>query len=54
LLRQYFPKGMNFSNITNKDLAIVAKKLNCRPRKCLNDQTPHEVFYCAIRGALAI
>jgi IS30 family transposase len=54
LLRQYFPKGMNFSNITNKDLATVAKKLNCRPRKCLNYQTPHEVFYCAIRGALAI
>lgn len=53
LLRQYFPKGTNFSNITNKDLAIVAKKLNCRPRKCLHYQTPHEVFYTAIRGALA-
>ena len=53
LLRQYFPKRMNFSNITNKDLALAVKKLNHRPRKCLNYQTPCEVFYSAIRGALA-
>jgi IS30 family transposase len=54
LLRQYFPKGMDFSNMTNKDLASVVQNLNSRPRKCLNYQTPHEVFYSAIRGALAI
>jgi IS30 family transposase len=53
LLRQYFPKGMNFSNMTNEDLALAVKKLNRRPRKCLYYQTPHEVFYSAIRGALA-
>jgi len=46
-------KGMNFSNITNEDLALAVKKLNRRPRKCLYYQTPHEVFYSAIRGALA-
>ena len=53
LIRQYFPKGTNFKDITNKDLALVVKKLNHRPRKSLNYQTPHEVFYSAIRGALA-
>ena len=53
LLRQYFPKGSNFRNIENKDLALAVKKLNHRPRKCLNYQTPHEVFYEAVRGALA-
>jgi IS30 family transposase len=53
LLRQYFPKGMDFSNMTNKDLVSVVQNLNSRPRKCLNYQTPHEVFYGAIRGALA-
>ena len=53
LLRQYFPKGSNFKNIENKDLALAVKKLNHRPRKCLNYQTPHEVFYKAVRGALA-
>ena len=53
LIRQYFPKGTEFKEITNKDLALVVKKLNHRPRKSLNYQTPHEVFYSAIRGALA-
>jgi IS30 family transposase len=53
LIRQYFPKGTNFKNITNKDLTLVVKKINHRPRKCLDYQTPHEVFYSAIRGALA-
>ena len=37
-----------------KDLAFVVKKLNHRPRKCLNYQTPHEIIYGAIHGALAI
>lgn len=53
LLRQYFPKGTNFRNITNKALALAVKKLNHRPRKCLHYQTPHEVFYEAVSGALA-
>jgi len=54
LIRQYFPKGTNFRDITSKDLAFVVKKLNHRPRKCLNYQTPHEIIYDAIHGALAI
>ncbi|MCJ7615957.1 MAG: IS30 family transposase [Desulfobacterales bacterium] len=54
LIRQYFPKGTNFRDITSKDLAFVVKKLNHRPRKCLNYQTPHEIIYGAIHGALAI
>ena len=53
LIRQYFPKGTNFKDITNKNLALVVKKINHRPRKSLNYQTPHEVFYSAICGALA-
>ena len=52
LLRQYFPKGTDFRNISEKEVAIVVKKLNNRPRKCLNYQTPHEVFCQALRGAL--
>lgn len=53
LIRQYFPKGFNFREITNKNLAVVVKKLNHRPRKCLNYQTPHEVIQSALAGALA-
>ena len=53
IIRQYFPKGTSFKDIPNKELALVVKKLNHRPRKSLNYQTPYEVFYIAIRVALA-
>lgn len=45
LVRQYFPKKMDFSTITQKHLNLVMKKLNHRPRKTLNSKTPHEVFF---------
>jgi len=52
LLKQYFPKGVNFKSVSEKEVAFIVHKLNNRPRKCLNYQTPHEVFYLAKRGAL--
>jgi transposase, IS30 family len=54
LIRQYLPKGSDFRKISSEILSTVVKKLNHRPRKCLDYQTPHEVFYKAVRGALAI
>jgi len=54
LLRRYFPKGMDFRNVTEKTLAKAVKKLNHRPRKCLDYRTPHEVFMEAKRGAVAM
>jgi len=53
LLRQYLPKGSDLSLIDDKQLALVVKKLNNRPRKCLDYQTPHEVFFGSLSGALA-
>ncbi len=53
LLRQYFPKGTDFKNVTEEDLAFAVKKLNHRPRKCLNYRSPQEVFSKASNGALA-
>ena len=44
LVRQYFPKGIPFDNITHQYLQQVARKINNRPRKCLGYQTPFEVF----------
>ena len=44
LIRRYFPKGTNFCNVTKKQVIWVEKKLNNRPRKCLNYQTPAEAF----------
>ncbi|MGI6656771.1 MAG: transposase [Desulfobulbus sp.] len=54
LLRQYFPRGISFHKITKEMLVKAAKRLNNRPRKCLNYQAPAEVFNHALRGALAI
>jgi IS30 family transposase len=51
--RQYFPEGMNVREISDKILAIAVKKINHRPRKCLDYQTPHEVYYQALRGTFA-
>lgn len=44
LLRQYFPKGMDVSNVTQQELDQVALKLNTRPRETLNWETPAEVL----------
>ena len=45
LLRQYFPKDMDFNLITPKELAHVVRKLNRRPRKRLDFLSPKHVFW---------
>ena len=45
LLRQYLPKRMDFSELTDWALASYVWQLNNRPRKCLNYRTPAEVFW---------
>jgi IS30 family transposase len=40
LLRQYFPKGVSLSNVSQAKLDAVARKLNERPRKTLGYETP--------------
>lgn len=44
LLRQYFPKNMELLDITAQQVVNAVDKLNSRPRKCLDFQTPYEVF----------
>ena len=44
LLRQYFPKGMDLSNVNQNRLNAVARRLNERPRKTLEYRTPAERF----------
>jgi IS30 family transposase len=44
LLRQYFPKGIDLSAYSQAKLNAVARKLNERPRKTLNYETPAERF----------
>jgi IS30 family transposase len=44
LLRQYFPKGMDLSDISQQKLNAIARRLNERPRQTLNFETPAERF----------
>jgi IS30 family transposase len=44
LLRQYFPKGMDISIYSQAKLNAVARRLNERPRKTLNYETPAQRF----------
>jgi IS30 family transposase len=45
LIRQYIPKTQDFAAVTNALLFWVMNRLNHRPRKCLDFQSPFEVFF---------
>ena len=45
LLREYFPKGSDLTEVEHLIIQEWENKLNNRPRKCLNWKTPYEVFY---------
>ena len=44
LLREYYPKKTDLAEISEEDLIKNLMELNNRPRKCLNYQTPFELF----------
>ena len=44
LIRQYFPKGTDFSQVSEDEIKKVQRKLNDRPRRALNFYKPDEVF----------
>jgi IS30 family transposase len=45
LLRRFFPKGTDWSTITDEDIAQAEYLINSRPRKRLGGLTPYEFFY---------
>jgi transposase, IS30 family len=45
LIRQYFPKGTDFRNVSHVEARRVENRINTRPRKCLGFRTPDEVFF---------
>lgn len=52
LVRDFFPKGTDFSKVSEKALLHVETLLNERPRKCLQYRTPDEVFSSHLSVAL--
>ncbi len=44
LLRQYFPKGINFDMVADARIREVADELNDRPRLCLGDRSPAQLM----------
>ena len=44
LIRQFFPKGTDFSNVSTKQIRHVQNLLNERPRKTLDWKTPKQAF----------
>ena len=44
LLRQYFPKALDFNLITPEDLVHAVRRLNDRPRKRLRFKSPRQIF----------
>ena len=44
LIRQYFPKGTDFNQVSDDDIAHVMERLNNRPRKSRGNKSPNELF----------
>lgn len=44
LIRQFFPKGIDFNKVSRREIKKVQNLLNGRPRAVLNFQKPYEVF----------
>jgi IS30 family transposase len=45
LVRQYIPKERNFASVADVELIQIMKRLNYRPRKCLDFMSPIDVFF---------
>jgi IS30 family transposase len=48
LLRQYLPKGIDLASYSQPKLNAIARRLNERPRKTLNYETPAERFHQSV------
>ena len=49
LIRQFFPKGINFDKVSLRQINRAQNMLNDRPRKVLSFSTPNEVFVKLLR-----
>lgn len=52
-IRRYYPKWTNFMKVTQEEIDIMMEKINMRPMKCLNRETPHTLFYKKLFSCVA-
>ena len=50
LIRDFFPKGTDFNQVTSREIKRAQKLLNERPRKILNWKTPGQAFNNILLG----
>ena len=50
-IRRFLPKKTNLGTVTKAELQAIQDTHNNRPMKCLNFQTPHEVFWREFKQA---
>lgn len=48
LIRQYILKGSNFDNYSHEYIQLIQNKINKRPRKKLEFQTPSKIFFASL------
>ncbi|MED1727872.1 IS30 family transposase, partial [Brevibacillus agri] len=48
LLREFFPKGKDFAEVSEEELIQALELINNRPRKCLGWKTAYESFMEAL------
>ena len=44
LIRQFFPKGIDFNDVKHKEIKAVLTLINNRPRKTRGYRSPNEIF----------
>ena len=49
LIRQFFPKGIDFNRISRREIKRAERLLNQRPRRVLNFKTPYEAMHQLLR-----
>lgn len=54
LIRQYIPKRTNFKDITEEQIKEIQYKINRRPRKTLDYDTPLQRFYASLRNVALV
>lgn len=52
VLRRYLPKGTDFATIEDIELQDIIREINDRPRKCLDWESPKEIFERSVGGRI--